>query len=130
MSVTFSILDESTAGHRHEAGLFACDSGFTTLREIIRVRVKQEVDRFNRTEAPVVQLLVQPEESERILNGVRPTRRILDWEKQYAKAIAAFESNGFLVMVGERQITELDESVQLAPETQVTFLKLVPLIGG
>jgi hypothetical protein len=130
MSVTFSILDESTAGQRYDAGLFACDSDTTTLREIIRVRVKQEVDRFNRTDAPVVQLLVQPEETERLLNGVRPTQRIVDWEKQYAKAIAAFESNGFLVLVGERQILELDERVELAPETQVTFLKLVPLIGG
>ena len=130
MSVTFSILDESTAGQRHDAGQFACDSDTTTLREIIRVRVKQEVDRFNREEAPVFPLLVQPEESERVLNGVRPTQRILDWEKQYAKALAAFASNGFLVLVGERQITELDESVELAPQTQVTFLKLVPLIGG
>ncbi|WP_329022428.1 hypothetical protein [Streptomyces sp. NBC_00690] len=46
------------------------------------------------------------------------------------RAIKAFGRNGFLVLVGERQISELDEVVCLAKTTEVTFLKLVPLVGG
>ncbi|MEU5398762.1 hypothetical protein ABZ348_05615 [Streptomyces sp. NPDC005963] len=48
----------------------------------------------------------------------------------YERALEAFGRNGFLVLVGERQITELDEVVRLAETTEVTFLKLVPLVGG
>ena len=129
MPVLFDILDETTAGDRRGAGTFACEASDTTLREIIRVRVKQEVDRFNRSDSKVFEGLIQPEETERILNGT-PRPRHVDWEKQYAGAIAAFQANGFLVLVDDRQITELDETVHLEPRTKVTFLKLVPLIGG
>jgi hypothetical protein len=55
---------------------------------------------------------------------------LLDWQKQFAKAIASFNGNGFLVFIDDRQINDLDEAIHLTPETQVTFLKLVPLIGG
>ena len=91
--------------------------------------MQQEVDRFNQTDCEVFRGLVQPEENERILNGVRE-RPFLDWQKQYAKAIASFNGNGFLVFIDDRQITDLDEAIQLTPQTQVTFLKLVPLVGG
>ena len=91
--------------------------------------MKQEVERFNRDESEVFRGLVQPGETERVLNGVRE-RRPLDWEQQYAKAVAAFAGNGFLVFVDDRQVTSLDETIRLAPETKVTFLKLVPLMGG
>jgi hypothetical protein len=91
--------------------------------------VQQEVDRFNNSDYEVFRGLVQPEESERILNGVRE-RPLLDWQKQFAKAIASFNGNGFLVFIDDRQINDLDEAIHLTPETQVTFLKLVPLIGG
>jgi hypothetical protein len=130
MPVTFDVLDETTAGDRRGAGRFASESARTTLREIIRLRVQQEVDRFNQSESEVFRGLVQPEETERLLNGVRPSHRFLDLEKQLKTAIAAFQSNGFLVMVNDCQVTELDEVIELQPETQVTFLKLVPLIGG
>ena len=129
MPFTLSILDETTTGGRQSAGAFQFDTAAPTLREIIRLRVQQEVDRFNQTDREVFRGLVQPEESERILNGVRE-RPFLDWQKQYAKAIASFNGNGFLVFIDDRQITDLDEAVQLTPQTQVTFLKLVPLIGG
>ncbi|MBZ5618692.1 MAG: hypothetical protein LAQ69_08220, partial [Acidobacteriia bacterium] len=88
-----------------------------------------EVERFNRAESDVFQSLVQPEETERILNGVRE-RRFLQWENQYAKAVTAFNGNGFLVFVDGRQITDLDETIELSVISKLAFLKLVPLIGG
>ena len=129
MPVTFDILDETTQGDRRGAGTLICDSAATTVRDIIRLRVREEVDRFNNSDGPEFHGLIQPEETERILNGVRQ-RRWLDWEKQCAHAIAAFQSNGFLVFVDDKQITELDAPFELRPQTKVTFLKLVPLIGG
>ncbi|MFE4973332.1 hypothetical protein ACFRAR_14605 [Kitasatospora sp. NPDC056651] len=45
-------------------------------------------------------------------------------------APAAFAGNGFLVLVGDRQVTDPEEEVELVLGTEVTFLKLVPLVGG
>jgi hypothetical protein len=129
MPLTLSIFYETTAGERCSAGAFQFDAATLTLRELIRVFVQQEVKRFNEAGSEVFRGLVQPEPSERILNGVRE-RPVLDWEKQVAKAIAAFKGNGFLVLLDERQVTDLDETLHLTPESQLTFLKLVPLMGG
>ena len=129
MALILPILDETTAGARQSAGAFRFDTPASTVREIIRLRVQQEVDRFNNSDYEVFRGLVQPEESERILNGVRE-RPFLDWQKQFAKAIASFNGNGFLVFIDDRQITDLDEAIHLTTETKVAFLKLVPLIGG
>lgn len=127
--VSLAILDETTSGDRRAAGGLQLDGTTTTVREIVRLRVQQEVERFNRNESVVFRGLVQPEDSERILNGVRQ-KPVLDWEKQYDKAVTAFRGNGLLILVDDRQIMDLDEEIQLRPQTKVTFLKLVPLIGG
>ncbi|HVP46042.1 MAG TPA: hypothetical protein VMT32_05640 [Bryobacteraceae bacterium] len=129
MPLSVPILDETTAGERRSAGEFQFEAETLTLREIIRRRVQQEVERFNRSDIEVFRGLIQPEETERILNGVRE-RPVLDWQKQYARALAAFQGNGFLVFVDDRQITDLDETVHLTAQTKVAFLKLVPLMGG
>lgn len=129
MSVTLDVFDETTAGQRHSAGAFQFETATLTLRELIRLRVQQEVARFNAMERDEFHGLIQPEESERILNGVRE-RPLPDWEKQFAKAITAFRGNGFLVLIDGRQITDLDETIRLTAQSQITFLKLVPLVGG
>lgn len=129
MPLTLPLRDETTAGESRSAGTFQFDTANLTIREIIRLRVQQEVERFNAADYEVFQGLVQPEESERILNGVR-ARPVLDWEQQFAKAITAFKGNGFLVLLDDRQITDLDEPLQLTAQSKVTFLRLVPLIGG
>ena len=108
MALTLSILDQTTAGERRGAGDFQFESETVRLREIIRHRVQQEVERFNQSDVEPFRGLIQPEQTERMLNGVRE-RPVLIWEKQYARAIKAFEGNGFLVLVDDRQITDLDE---------------------
>jgi hypothetical protein len=124
-----SLSDETTSGESRSAGTFQFDTANLTLREIIRLRVQQEVARFNAADYEMFQGLVEPEESERILNGAR-TRPVLDGQKQFAKAIAAFKGNGFLVLLDDRQIMNLDEPLDLTAESKITFLRLVPLAGG
>jgi hypothetical protein len=47
-----------------------------------------------------------------VANGYRlKGKRKIDWEEQFAKALAAFERNGFFVLVGERQAESLDEEL-------------------
>jgi hypothetical protein len=129
MSVILNVFDETTAGQRHSAGAFQFDAATLTLRELIRLRVQQEVARFNAMERDEFHGLIQPEESERILNGVRE-RPLPDWERQFAKALTAFRGNGFLVLIDDCQITDLDQTIHLTAQSQITFLKLVPLVGG
>jgi hypothetical protein len=42
----------------------------------------------------------------------------------------AFYTNGFILLVDDRQVDELDDEIVIRPDTTVTFLKLVPLVGG
>jgi hypothetical protein len=34
------------------------------------------------------------------------------------------------LLVDDRQVEELEEVIEIRPDTTVTFLKLVPLVGG
>ena len=56
--------------------------------------------------------------------------RQIRWEDQFDLACRAFESNGFFVLIGDRQAEELDEEFSVALDTEITFVKLVPLVGG
>ena len=47
-----------------------------------------------------------------------------------ALALRGFERNAFLVIVDDRQVTDLDAEIRLAPDTDITFVRLVPLVGG
>jgi len=102
-----------------------------TAREILRRRVFEEVSRFNATQGQIFQGLVQPNDTERALNGYKLKKpRQLDWRDQFDKAVQAFDRQRFLMLVGERQVESLDEELMLGVETEITFLKLVPLVGG
>jgi hypothetical protein len=87
MPLTLSVLDEATNGERRAAGPFEFETVAITLRELIRARVQQDVRRFNESESEPFHGLVQPEESERLLNGV-PSRPLLVWQRQFEKASA------------------------------------------
>ena len=128
---TLKIWDEAIPGRPSLASAIVVAETRLTAREVIRRRVRQEVEKHNESLPEVFQGLVQPEESEQILNGFRMrVRRPLDWEAQFARACSSFGRNGFLLLVDGRQITELDEPLELHPESEVQFVKLVPLVGG
>jgi len=132
MPVTIHIWDEVIpGGQRVAANAVTVLQAETTARELIRSRVQQEVERHNRCFPEVFRGLVQPEESEQILNGFRmKTQRTLDWKVQFERACSSFERNGFLVLVDGRQVSELDERIELRADSEVEFVKLVPLVGG
>jgi hypothetical protein len=128
---TVTIRDETTAGESvHESTLdFLTES--ITVRELIRSRVFQEVKDHNAAQPDQFRMLVQPSNAEKTLNGFRLRKpRMIDWQPQYEKAIEAFERNQILVLIDDRQAESLDETIVIGPSTTVTFLKLVPLIGG
>lgn len=102
-----------------------------TARELIRCRVVEEVELYNRTTPEYFRGLVQPTDAERTLNGYHlRTRRPIDAEAQVARALNAFNRNGFFLLVYDRQIESLDELIELRVNTEVKFVKLMPLVGG
>ncbi|WP_329553260.1 hypothetical protein [Streptomyces sp. NBC_00696] len=127
--VTF--VDETTSGSRSDGWALEIAEERVDAGELIRRRVFQEVAEYNARTPAVFQGLVQPQDTERVLNGyaLRTPRRI-DPEAQTELALKAFAGNGFLLLVGDRQLTELDDEIELGPGVEVTFLKLVALVGG
>jgi hypothetical protein len=134
MLTSLKIFDTTTAsiGKKPEHSFTVHVSGEnTTARELIRLRIFQEVQEYNDRQPESFWMLVQPGEAERTLNGYRFRKpRLVDPQAQFEMAIQAFESNGFIVLVDDEQVTSLDDPIGLRPETSVTFLKLVPLVGG
>lgn len=131
MSITLTVRDETTSGDiLHEFALEVLTERIT-VRELIRSRVYQEVQDFNLLQPQVYRGLVQPTDAEITLNGCRlPKRRTIDWNEQYDKAKKAFEANGIIILVGDKQVERLDEEIVIRPDTRVSFLRLTMLVGG
>lgn len=131
MSTVVRVRDEQASGPDvHEFSLAFLEEQLT-VRELIRARIWQEVSEHNARPASATHWLVRPTAEELALNGRREQkRRPVDWEVQFKRALQAFAGNGFLLFVDNRQVTELDEAVTLRHDSEVTFLKLTPLVGG
>ncbi|MEW6252892.1 MAG: hypothetical protein AB1716_19825 [Planctomycetota bacterium] len=132
MPVTLHISDQTATGQKTNELTLDLLTERISVRELIRSRVYQEVKDHNvKANQAVFQGFVQPTDAERTLNGFKLRQPgQLDWKRQYEVAVQAFERNGFLILVDDRQVESLDEEIAVAPETQVSFVKLVPLVGG
>ena len=132
--LTVHVRDETTTGDVLGALELQLTAERTTVREIIRARVHQEVRAHNAlAEGGRFNGLVQPTAEEEELNRParsRRRRRRIDADKQTAVAWDAFERGRILLLVDDRQRTDIDEELVVTPQTTVVFLKLVPLVGG
>jgi ribonucleotide reductase beta subunit family protein with ferritin-like domain len=129
--VAITFVDEAPGAQRREALRITLWSERVTARELIERRVRHEVEIYNRTTPEIFQGLVQPTDAEQILNGWRMnTPRLLDAERQIARALDAFRHNRILLLVDDRQVETLDEEVLLTRDAEVCFYKLLPLVGG
>ena len=131
MAATLTIHDESLGGESLRAWALEVTTERLTVRELIRSRVYQEVQDYNQQCGQVFHGLVPPEEAEKTLNGWKLKKpRLLDWKRQFERAVEAFESNRILILVNDRQAESLDDELVLDPQMTVTFLRLTPLVGG
>lgn len=133
MNATLTIRDETTFSFNADSIEFTISlpNEVVTSREVIRERVRQEVEAYNASQTEYFRGLVQPTGAERTLNGFKLRKiRTLDWKEQYNKAIESFYRNGFILLVDDRQVEEIDAVIEVRPQTTVTFLKLIPLVGG
>ena len=128
---TITIHDETATGSILSKINLAIEKNIITVEELIRQRVTQEVERYNRKQPEYFNGLVQPTESERTLNGYKlKKRQLINVETQVAKALNAFQSNGFFIIVDDKQVESLEEKILVNQLITISFVKLAPLVGG
>lgn len=101
-----------------------------TAGELIRHRVDLELAR-RAAAAPVE----QPRDAHPDERALHPERRLRepavpDREAAHRAALAAFAAGRIILLVDDRQIEGLETRIGLSDTTEVTFLQLVPLVGG
>lgn len=129
--LTVKVIDEWRPGKVTQEWALDLLTERITARELLRRRIYQEVTEYNARMPGRFHGLVQPSESERVLNGYRLQEgRTIDWEAQFTQALEAFQRQRFLLLVADRQVEDLDEEITLHAGAEVTFLRLTPLAGG
>jgi hypothetical protein len=132
-----TLIDETTSGQETGRRRLIVPQSTLTVAELIEARVRQEFKEAGSGTSNALPGLVQPSKKERLLNPGKP----LAWKKEETpvqvqvqdlvnRALKAFESNGFFLLVDGHQPTELQESIRVTPETEISFIKLTPLVGG
>src|SRR5438034_1081674 len=131
MPTTLTIHDETASGQKTNTFTLDCLTERMTVRELIRARIYQEVQDYNQHQPEYFRGLVEPSAAERVLNGYKlKAKRKIDWEEQFKRAVEAFGRNGFFVLVGDRQAETLHEEFEVKLDTEIRFVKLLPLVGG
>ena len=132
MFLNLTITDETTSGEVYNETVLRLASTRVSARDLIEQRVRQEVDGFNNKETrKLFSGLVQPRGTEMELNGYRfKKKKLIDAEEQVEIALSGFSTNKYFLLVDDRQVESLDELFGITERTKVTFLKLIPIVGG
>lgn len=108
-----------------------------TVREIIHERVYQEFEdhrlglgRFRPRATDPAHGIAPPASDRTALSPQRPTKPQEDWRTIADRLCNAFTRQQLLVLVGHSQAASLDQTYTLTPGTEVTFIRLVMLVGG
>jgi hypothetical protein len=129
--VVLTITDRTGAGKIIGEMNISLKTNRVTVKQIIEARVEAEVERYNAKLPEYFNGLVQPTDAEKTLNGYKmKQRKKVDAEKQIYVALDAFLKNGYFVLVDNFQADSLEQEIMITPQTQISFLKLTPLVGG
>lgn len=131
MAVALRIVDQTLGVHPPTTRELRLASERITLRELLKRRIDEEVAELNAGGDEIeMKPLVMPTEQERWLSGAKPARKEIDPARQLAAATEAFKRRRIVIIVDGQQAIDLDQSIGVTPDTEVRFLKLVPLVGG
>ena len=127
-TVQVTVLDQASSGEILNQLKMEFQSATVTLRDLISGRVRQETKRlFESSNRSIYSLIGQTDlETSRI----KPLDMSLVQDEKVKYALEMFQKNSFLVLVDDLQVTSLDQEIRLTNDTAISFLKLVPLIGG
>lgn len=103
-----------------------------TASRLIELRVRRDVADYNKHKYKRCGALIEITDAEDLLNSqlTKGNRREINADALVAAAQKGFESNSFVMLVGERQIVDLSEVIDVSTEPKITFIRLIPLAGG
>lgn len=113
------------------------DGGFT-LRQLITQVVRHEVDQFKKRQSDrqfirvlsAQEIETAAENGKVDMGGTDVPRRQVDEAEAIDTALIAFEDGLYLVVIDEQRYSELDETVFISDDSQVTFIRLTMLSGA
>lgn len=120
-----TLTDETTQGSILKLLKLKVDHDSLSVRELIRLRVYQEVRAYNSQRVNCFRGLVEPFKAERVINGyiLKPWRKI-DPEQQFRSTLSAFRRGLFYILINGKKIENLDEYVLPKPLMKISFLKI------
>lgn len=125
------VIDENASGKILNDIRISLEHEIVTIKDIITARVISEVEEYNSKKPDYFLGLVQPTDAEKTLNGYKLTKKkFIDPEKQVYIALNAFLTNGYFILIDDKQFCSLDDQVLVDKTTTVSFVKLTPLVGG
>ena len=140
MSIQISIIEKVVGQTERQAYSIQLASERIPARLIVEEHVRAEVDRVNSAmrlsrekQSRVASFLVGPHshEVERKLNPMtRRAPKLLDAEAEISTALDAVSAHRIIMLFDDREVNDLDEMLTVTDDSSITFLRLVPLIGG
>jgi hypothetical protein len=126
MTLTLTVCEKSPGGPAAQEYSIELQEERLTVRELIRNIVFQQVYNQN------TKLRESGQEWDRVSGKeTKPApEKTIDWVPKFEHALVAFENNQVLLLVDEMQLEDLNSFVTVKPTSKITFLKLIPLIGG
>ncbi len=109
------------------------NTSFVSARDLISSRVEQEYAARKENRGFGKISLVEVSEYEKELNTSLVSQN--ETENKNIKsfvnfALKAFESNGFFMLINDKQVESLDEVIEVLPGLQVEFFELPAIVGG
>ena len=100
-----------------------------TVRELIRQKVNQEVAECESHQRPGLsgeylspEALVRADGPEALSPG--PV------DKERERALRAYIARDYMIVISDQRILDPEAVLTLRPDTQVEFIKILPLVGG
>ena len=116
---------------------YTLPDGISTLRQLIKAVVRQEVEKYNSrgTENMLVPFLTEDEISDQSTTGKVSFGRLYsdkkaDPERAVETALLGFEDGIFKVLIGDKEATGLDSPIEIMEGDILTFIRLTFLAGS
>lgn len=129
MAPTVIVRDESIDGRAHEWPL-EVSAERLSVAELIRKRLRHEVEKYNAHRPHRYRGLVQPASFGMAAPECRGKRdvRPLDWQAHYDIVQEAYAAGQLLILIDDVQAESLEEEFDVGPCTTVTFVCLASLV--
>jgi hypothetical protein len=130
-TTTLTISEQATGGGKPNQFSDISIPERITVRQLICLYIDHQIEQHrDKSKDSQRHSFFIPLEQEQSLSGTQPGDGKLNPEKLYSRALDAFSNNQFVLLVDDHQVEELEQDVFVTAKSNVTFLKLMPLIGG